>query len=202
MILIGQYDSPFVRRVAIALTVYAIPYDHCPWSVFADADKVRAYNPLGRVPTLVLDNGTALLESAAILDYLDEHAAPHALIPRAGAPRREALRRCALAMGAAEKAVALIYETRLHAHPEPSLIARIESQITAALAVLEPECPEHAFWHGETPGHADIALACAAAFIAQTRPALLNHPRLQAHAARCEARPAFQSARQAFHPPS
>jgi glutathione S-transferase len=201
MILIGQYDSPFVRRVAIALTIYALPYDHRPWSVFADAGKVRAYNPLGRVPTLVLTDGTALLESTAILDYLDEQS-PHPLMPRAGTPRRDALRRCALAMGAAEKAVALVYETRLHAHPEPSLVARIESQITAVLSALEPECPPAAFWHGDTPGHADIALACAAAFIAQSRPALLNHPSIQAHAARCEALPAFQSACQAFLPPA
>src|SRR4029079_12876218 len=52
MILIGQYDSPFVRRVAIALTLYDLPFEHRPWSVFGDADKVRTYNPLVRVPIL------------------------------------------------------------------------------------------------------------------------------------------------------
>jgi glutathione S-transferase len=56
MILIGQYDSPFVRRVGIALTLYGLPFEHRPWSAFGDADKIRAYNPLVRVPTLVLDD--------------------------------------------------------------------------------------------------------------------------------------------------
>ena len=57
MFLIGQYDSPFVRRVAIALRLYGLPFEQRPWSVFGDAEKIAAYNPLIRVPTLVLDNG-------------------------------------------------------------------------------------------------------------------------------------------------
>lgn len=71
VILIGQYDSPFVRRVGIALTLYELPFEHRPWSVFSDAEKIWPYNPLLRVPTLVLDNGEALIESHAILDYID-----------------------------------------------------------------------------------------------------------------------------------
>src|SRR3954467_7972381 len=72
MILIGQYDSPFVRRVAIALRLYNLPFEHRPWSTFSEADKIAPYNPAFRVPTLVLDNGEALLDSMVILDYLDE----------------------------------------------------------------------------------------------------------------------------------
>ena len=71
MILIGQYDSPFVRRVGIALTLYGLPFEHRPWSTFGDAEKIRPYNPLTRVPTLVLDDGEVLIESHIILDYLD-----------------------------------------------------------------------------------------------------------------------------------
>jgi len=52
MFLIGQYDSPFVRRVAIAMRFYGIAYEHRPWSTFGDADKIAPYNPLRRVPTL------------------------------------------------------------------------------------------------------------------------------------------------------
>ena len=76
MFLIGQYDSPFVRRVAIALRLYGIAFEHRPWSTFGDADKIAPYNPLRRVPTLVLDDGEALIESTAILDYLDELVGP------------------------------------------------------------------------------------------------------------------------------
>ena len=71
MILIGQYDSPFVRRVAIALTLYGLAFEHKPWSTFGDAEKIRPYNPLTRVPTLVLDDGDVLIDSTAIIDYLD-----------------------------------------------------------------------------------------------------------------------------------
>ncbi|MES2750531.1 MAG: glutathione S-transferase family protein, partial [Pseudomonadota bacterium] len=65
MILIGQYDSPFVRRVALAMHFYGIPYDHKPWSTFGDGAKIAIYNPLMRVPTLVLDDGEVLIESTA-----------------------------------------------------------------------------------------------------------------------------------------
>ena len=63
MILIGQYDSPFVRRVGIALTLYGMLFEHKPWSTFGEADKIRPYNPLTRVPTLVLDDGEVLIGS-------------------------------------------------------------------------------------------------------------------------------------------
>ena len=66
MILIGQYDSPFVRRVAIAMRLYGMPSEHRPWSTFGDADLVARFNPLRRMPTLVLDDGEALIESTAI----------------------------------------------------------------------------------------------------------------------------------------
>ena len=48
MILIGQYDSPFVRRVAIALRLYGLPFEHRPWSTFREDDKIAPYNPLRR----------------------------------------------------------------------------------------------------------------------------------------------------------
>ena len=60
MILIGQYDSSFVRRCAIAMRIYNLNFSHEPWSTFGDAEKIRKYNPLTRVPTLVLDNGDVL----------------------------------------------------------------------------------------------------------------------------------------------
>src|SRR5260370_25450378 len=111
MILIGQYDSPFVRRVAIALRLYGLSFEHRPWSTFGEADKIAPYNPLRRVPTLVLDGGEALIESTAILDYLDELVGPEkAMIAERGPDRRRGLKICALATGLADKAVSLVYE--------------------------------------------------------------------------------------------
>src|SRR5437588_12026680 len=111
MILIGQYDSPFVRRVAIALRLYNLSFEHRPWSTFGDAEKIAPYNPLRRVPTLVLDDGEALIESAMILDYLDQRVGPEkAMIASRGSDRYRALRICALATGLADKGVSLLYE--------------------------------------------------------------------------------------------
>src|ERR1700752_4095960 len=111
MFLIGQYDPPFVRPVAIALRLYGLKFDHKPWSTFGDAEKIAPYNPLRRVPTLVLDTGEALIERAAILDYLDETVGPErAMLPAKGAERRKQLRIIALATGLGDKAVSLLYE--------------------------------------------------------------------------------------------
>src|SRR3979490_3499801 len=111
MIPIGQSASPFVRRVAIALRFYGLPLEHRPWSPFGEGDKIAPYNPLRRGPTLVLDGGEALIESTAILDYLDELVGPEkAVIAARGPERRHALKVCALATGLADKGVSLLYE--------------------------------------------------------------------------------------------
>ena len=89
MILIGMFDSPFVRRVAISMRLLDIPFEHRNWSVGKDQTDIRRYNPLGRVPTLVLDEGETLIESSSILDYLDGTVGPdRALLPHGGADRR------------------------------------------------------------------------------------------------------------------
>ena len=89
MLLIGMFDSPFVRPVAISMKLLDIPFEHADWSVGKDFERIRRHNPLGRVPTLVLDDGEALMETSAILDYLDERAGPErALLPRTGRDRQ------------------------------------------------------------------------------------------------------------------
>jgi len=197
MILIGQYDSPFVRRVALALTLYDIVYEHRPWSVWADAGRLAELNPLRRVPTLVLADGEVLLESAAILDHLDECVGPgRAMLPRAGSDRRRALRVCALATGLADKAVSLFYEGILHEAPSPDWVERCRAQISDVLTVLELDRGPGRWWLGEAIGHADIAVACAIRFTSEAHPGMFDAarwPRLAGHAQRCEALPAFQS---------
>jgi glutathione S-transferase len=207
MILIGQYDSPFVRRVAIALDLYGIAYEHRPWSVYGDAEKVARYNPLRRVPTLVLDDGEVLIESAAILDYLDERAGSgKALIAARGEARRRALKLCALATGLAEKALSLLYERLLHRETSELWVARCEAQIGAVLAALESErsSAASAFWFGDSIGHADIAATCALRFTREAHPGVFDEqrwPALAAHAARCEALPVFRRIAQPLAPP-
>lgn len=204
MILIGQYDSPFVRRVGIALTLYGLPFEHRPWSVFGDAEKLRAINPLMRVPVLVLPDGTALADSHMILDYLD-NLVDQPLFPRTEPARHQALRIAALACGLADKAVSLFYERRLHEVTSAVWEHRCRTQIGAALAALAAERPPSIWWFGDQMGHADIALACALGFVTEAHPGLIDmaaHPRLAEHAARAEALAVFRQIRQPFVAPT
>ena len=207
MILIGQYDSPFVRRVAIALRLYNLPFEHRPWSTFGDADKLAPFNPLRRVPTLVLDNGEALIESTAILDYLDELVGSEkAMIAARGPERRHALKVCALGSGLGDKAVSLIYERVLRKDQLKLWVERCEAQIGGVLAVLEKERGSVAtpYWFGMRIGHADIAVACVLRMTREAHPGLFDaarYPALAAHAARCEALPPFLEIVQPLSPP-
>jgi glutathione S-transferase len=208
VILIGQYDSPFVRRVAVTLRLYQLAFEHYPWSVFADAERIRAYTPLVRVPILILDDGEVVLDSAAIIDHLDKHVgSSKALIGEAGRDRRRALKVCAIATGVAEKAVALVYEQAFHSNPSSQWTDRCKSQIGGALDTLEAEWADKAspFWFGESIGHSDIAVACALRFTREAHPSLFadsTWPSLTAHSLRCEGLASFQQSTQKFSPPN
>jgi glutathione S-transferase len=212
MFLIGQYDSPFVRRVAIAMRLYGIAYEHRPWSTFGDADKIAPYNPLRRVPTLVLDDGEALIESTVIIDYLDELArdqdkvSGEAMLPSRGVGRRRQLRLCAFATGFADKAVSLLYERVLRKERLELWVARCEAQIAGVLDVLEKEraAVTTPWLNGARIGHSDIAVACVLRFTSEAHPHLFDaarYPSLAAHAATCEALPAFTEVVQPLSPP-
>jgi len=205
MQLIGQFDSPFVRRVGIALTLYGMEFEHLPFSSFGEGDKFRSHNPLRRVPALVLASGEALIDSAAILDHLDEvHGRERALIPAAGPQRRAALRRIAIATGTADKAVSYFYARLFAPSLDPAFTARCEDQIRAGLQELDTAC-SGGWWHGDSPGHDDVAAACVARFLSEAYAWLVDladYPALAAHCTRAEALPAFQTINQPFVPPN
>jgi len=207
MILIGQYDSPFVRRVAIALRLYDMAFEHRPWSTFGDGDKIAPFNPLRRVPTLVLFDGEVLIDSSAILDFLDEEVGPsRAMLPAYGPARRTALKICALSTGLADKAVALVYERVLHAQTSEMWLTRCRGQVEAVLDALEVSraASNAPFWFGDMISHADIAFACAWRFATEAHPGVVvpaRWPALAKAAAHCEALPAFDEIKQVFIPP-
>jgi glutathione S-transferase len=208
MILIGQYDSPFVRRVGIALRLYDLPFEHRPWSVFGDATRLAALNPLMRVPVVVLDDGTALTDSHLILDYLDSRVAEAAaLAPRHEPARHRVLRAVGLATGLADKAVSLFYERRLHDTPSASWEARCLAQIRQTVALLEAEraAAPGPYWHHGHLTHADIALTCAWRFFTEAHPGLIDTtsaPAITAHAAHHEGQPVFREISQPFIAPA
>ena len=208
MILIGQYDSSFTRRVGIALRLYGIDFEHRPWSVFGDADRLMELNPLGSVPTLVLDDGTVLCDSATILDHLDRVAGPdRALVPPDSPARTEAMRVTAFATGLGDRLASLFYERRLHDSVSPVLATRRERQIRATLAMLQADRAgrKGPWWFGDRFGHADIAVTCALRHLRDSLPDLFgeeDYPALSAHCRAMEAMPVFVEISQPFIPPA
>jgi glutathione S-transferase len=195
MILVGQYDSPFVRRVAVSLRVLGIAYEHDTRSVFADFAAMREINPLGRIPSLVLDDGEILIDSAAILDWLDQNVGlERALVPAAGIERRRVLRRIVLATGAIDKAGAAAYErlVRPPAYRFPAWIERCRTQAAGALGALAGEA-----W-SETGrlDQAQITAACMIRYVQLADADLMppgRYPALDALSTRCEARDEFKA---------
>jgi glutathione S-transferase len=210
MLLIGMFDSPFVRRVAITLKLLEMPFEHGNWSVGKDFDRIRDYNPLGRVPTLVTDDGERLMESGAILDYLDECAEPdRALLPRAGGDRRKALNLMAMATGAAEKGVLQVYERvfRPESKRHEPWVDRCRLQMSSSLAAIDRYIGERgvAQWLvGKRMTQADITAVCVFTFLNDTLRVAQDEVMFESLAmlaARCEALPAFRETRVPFFAP-
>jgi glutathione S-transferase len=173
--------------------------------VFGDAERIAEISPLRRIPILVADDGEALTESYAILDYLDDLVGPdRALIARTGPERRRALKTCAFATGLADKAVSLVYERVIHQRGTPMWVERCRTQVAGVLQALEADRASRTgpWWFGERIGHADITVACVLRFVGEALPEIYDPaewPALSAHAAACEALPVFQAVAQPFH---
>jgi glutathione S-transferase len=221
MILVGMFDSPFVRRVAVTMNLLELPFEHRNWSVGKDFSLISQFNPLGRVPTLVLDDGEVLIESAAILDHLDETVGPgRALLPESGASRRAALRAMAIAAGAAEKGVQQLYERAFRPEDKrhPPWVERCAGQMHAALAELEriADSRRDGWLVGERMTQADVTVSCVVTFLgaalgvgeppasggARSDAPPPRYRGLLALAERCEGLPPFRSVKAAFSPPS
>ena len=198
MILVGQYDSPVTRRVAIALHHYGIPFARDTRSVFSEAAAVRTISPLTRIPALVLDDGEVLIDSAAILDHLDELVADAALMPASGPARRRVLQMTALAQGTLEKAGAVVYER--HFHPVEARSAvwldRCLGQARSGLDELARRLATP-YACGATLTHADVMITVLIRYVRDRLHEVLAptaHAALINLAQHCEALPAFRAA--------
>lgn len=198
MILVGMPDSPYVRRVALSLKLMGLPFEHQQVSVFRHMDRFRAINPVIKAPTFICDDGTVLMDSTLILDYL-EHcvAAGNGLMPPGGEPRKQALRLIGLAMAACEKLVQMVYEKEQRDSVDPKWMERITAQAHAALGELEKAAQGAKPWlQGERFNAADVAAAVTWRFgqfyNAAEIPAS-RYPALAAYSARAEALPELAS---------
>ncbi|WP_420995122.1 glutathione S-transferase [Cupriavidus sp. 30B13] len=197
MQLIGMLDSPYVRRVAISLRLLGIPFEHKPVSVFSTFAQFQAINPVVKAPTLVCDNGTVLMESGLILDYL-EAVAGRSLMPADLSALQHAARVAGLALAACEKTVQIVYECNLRPDEkqyEPWL-SRVHGQLGAAYAALEKEIAGTALPADEGRlTQADVTTAVAWRFTQMMLPQAVDgaaYPALAAFSAAAEALPAFR----------
>ena len=210
MILIGMFDSPFVRRVAVSMKLLRVPFEHRNWSIGKDFELIRQFNPLGRVPCLVQADGETLIESWAILDFLDERVeATRALLPRSGDARREALHIIAVALGAGEKGVTQVYESAFRP-PEKRYrpwLERCHKQMHAGLAELDRLCQVRGgeWLLGKQITQADVTATCVYTFLsdalALNRDAVA-YPALASVAAQCEAMNEFRSVKAEWFAPT
>jgi glutathione S-transferase len=148
MLLIGVNRSPYTRRVAITLTAYGVAYEQKCVSGFGNREEVRAANPLGRIPALVIDNGETLIDSGAIIDHLDEvHGGDRPLVPRSGADRRSVLKVTAIMMGACDKALQAAYHrnhTPVEKRHQPwvdDCTEQVMKALGAVDAMVDPAAP-------------------------------------------------------------
>ena len=199
MQLIGMLDSPYVRRVAIALIITKTPFIHRPISLFRHIDQFSRLNPLLKAPTLLTDDGAALMDSSVILDYLaGVDPRIQALSPAKAPERLAALRTTGLALTVMEKSVQRHYERMLRPaekQHEP-WVERVMGQLTAGLSALDAELPGSG-WIGGDLGLADITVVCAFGFthsVLADVVAMSRYPNLGAFCARAEALPAFRAA--------
>jgi glutathione S-transferase len=204
-----MFDSPYVRRVAVSMNLLGMAFEHRDWSVGKDFELIRQFNPLGRVPTLVRPDGEALIESGAILDFLDECAGPgRALLPASGKERRDVLRILAVATGGADKGITQVYET-VFRPPEKRYrpwMERCHTQMHAALAELNrlSQARTGDWLIGNRMTQADITATCVYTFLVDAlaiNRADVAYPGLAAIADRCEALPEFRSVKARWFPP-
>ena len=198
MQLIGMLDSPYVRRVAISLKLFGLPFEHRPVSVFRHFEEFRRINPLVKAPTLVCDDGAVLTDSTLILDYLEQlAAADRRLMPSALPARRQVLQLLGIALTACDKTVQIVYE-RQQRPPEKQhqpWLDRVQLQLESAYAALEAAAMRAQPWLlGETLTQADITVAVAWRFTQFYIADLIRaerYPVLSAYSARAERLPQF-----------
>lgn len=166
MKLIGSLTSPYVRKVRVVLAEKKIDYDFVldsPWN--ADTG-VANFNPLGKIPVLVLDDDTTLFDSRVIVDYLDAVAPNNRLIPSQNRDRIQIKRWEALADGVCDAAAAAFLEAkRPDGERSQSWIERQQEKILRGLEVMSVELGEQPWYHGNNPSLADIAVGCALGYL-------------------------------------
>lgn len=196
MKLIGTLTSPYTRKARVVLAEKRIDYEFVLDVPYDAQTRVPDFNPLGKVPVLMLDDDTTVFDSRVIVEYLD-HASPVArLIPENTRHRIQVRRWEALADGCTDATVAITVEKR---RPEAmqlrEYIARQQAKVDRALQAMSDELGTKSWCSGEFFNLSDIAAGCCLGFLDLRLPDLpwrRLYPNLARFAEKLAQRPSFR----------
>lgn len=199
MRLVGMLDSPYVRRVAVSMQLLGLRFEHQPLSVFSTFEQFRDINPVVKAPTLIVEDGSVLMDSSLILQYAEHLACPRTLMPT-GAGLPLALRIIGLSLAVCEKSVQIVYERNLR--PPEKLhepwIRRVTSQLIGGFDALEVEMARRSLAvTSASITQVEVSAAVAWNFTQQVLPEVIpasRHPVLGRLSAMAEALPEFAAA--------
>jgi glutathione S-transferase len=196
MKLIGTATSPYTRKARVVLAEKRIEYEFVVDVPHAVDTQVPAYNPLGKVPVLVLDDDTTIFDSRVIAEYLDSASPVSKLIPEDTRQRIQARRWEALADGCTDAAVAIVMERRRPGEYQyGEWIARQQAKIERALQVMADDLGRRSWCCGGSFNLADVAVGCCVGFLDLRLPELdwrQTYPSLQKLAEKLAQRPSFR----------
>jgi glutathione S-transferase len=166
MKLIGTPTSPYTRKARVVLAEKRIDYDFVIDVPYDAATAVTDYNPLGKVPVLVLDDGNTIFDSRVIVEYLDNASPVTKLLPEDTRHRIQTRRWEALADGCTDAAVAIVMEKR---RPEAlqygEWIARQQLKVERALLVMSEDLGNRTWCCGDFFNLSDVAVGCCLGFL-------------------------------------
>jgi glutathione S-transferase len=187
--------SPYGRKVRIVLAEKRIECEIEQVDVLGEDSPVNAVNPLGKVPTLVLDDNVALYDSRVIVEFLDAASPISRLIPEDHRERVAVRRWEALADGVLDAGILLRQETlRPKNEQSPAWIKRQLGKAERGLASMAEELADRVWCHNERYTLADIALGCCLGWLEFRHPAIrwrAQHANLARHLDKLSTRPAF-----------
>jgi glutathione S-transferase len=198
MQLVGSKTSPYVRKIRVILAERALAFEFVEESAWTADTTVPRYNPLNKVPALVLDSGETLYDSAVIAEYLDAISGA-SLLPTGALERARVHRDEALGDGIADAGILAFLERKREAsRQDAAWIARQLDKVNAGIVRLSATLGREPFLGGAHPNLADIACACALFWVELRMPELRwrdSHANLRAWAERMEIRPSFEATR-------
>jgi glutathione S-transferase len=187
--------SPYARKVRVALTEKKIECEFIDENPWVTETVVPQFNPLGKIPVLVLDDGTALFDSRVIVEYLDTVSPVSRLIPEPSRQRIAVRRWEALADGICDAAITIVREQKRPAKQQSKdWIDRQFEKIRLGVQELAKELGDNVWCHGEAYTLADIATGCALGYLDLRHPTIdwrADYPNLLRLAERLAKRPSF-----------